>query len=128
MAIAAELRDAGVPDTAIDSGWEYNMLVELKYAGYINDSEIENPAGAYVPHPSAPCRRLHDLLVRQNSPYQSCLRNLLRPQRAPWPGTLRSSPLLPLARAHAWRPLRRTVHCLVAAVSSGRHGCAAVDD
>jgi hypothetical protein len=54
MAIAAELRDAGVPDTAIDSGWEYNMLVELKYAAYINDSEIENPAGAYIPTPPPP--------------------------------------------------------------------------
>jgi hypothetical protein len=54
MAIASELRDAGVPDTAVDNGWEYNMLVELRYAAYINDSEIENPAGAYVPTPPPP--------------------------------------------------------------------------
>jgi hypothetical protein len=54
MAIAAELRDAGVPGTALDNGWYYNMLVELKYAAYINDSEIENPAGAYVPTPPPP--------------------------------------------------------------------------
>jgi hypothetical protein len=54
MAIAAELRDAAVPDTAIDHGWDYNLLVELKYAAYINDSEIENPAGAYVPTPPPP--------------------------------------------------------------------------
>jgi hypothetical protein len=49
VAIATELRQAGVPDTAVDGGWEHNMLVELKYASYINEWEIEKPAGAYVP-------------------------------------------------------------------------------
>jgi hypothetical protein len=49
VAIATELREAGIPDTAVDGGWEYNMMVELKYAGYINEWEIEEPAGAYVP-------------------------------------------------------------------------------
>jgi hypothetical protein len=54
VAIATELREASVPDTAVDNGWEYNMQVELEYAAYINDLEIENPKGAYVPTPPPP--------------------------------------------------------------------------
>ncbi len=52
VVMAAELRDAGVPEIAVDNGWDYNLLVELQHAPYINDSEIENPAGAYVPTPA----------------------------------------------------------------------------
>jgi hypothetical protein len=54
VAMAAVLRAAGVPDTSVDNGWEYNMLVELKYANHINYREIELPAHAYVPTPPAP--------------------------------------------------------------------------
>jgi len=54
VAIAAVLRAAGVPDTSVDNGWEYNMLVELKYANHINYREIELPTHAYVPTPPAP--------------------------------------------------------------------------
>jgi hypothetical protein len=54
VAIAGELRAAGIPDTAVDNGWEYNMLVELQHAPYINDPEIENPPGAYVASPLPP--------------------------------------------------------------------------
>ena len=49
VALAAELRSAGVPDTSVDNGWEYNMPVELSHSNHINDRGIERPADAYVP-------------------------------------------------------------------------------
>jgi hypothetical protein len=49
VALADEFHSAGIPETAVDNGWEYNMLVELKYADHINDSEIEFPVGGYIP-------------------------------------------------------------------------------
>lgn len=51
VAMADELQSAGIPETSIDNGWEYNMLVELKFADHINDSAIAYPAGAYLPIP-----------------------------------------------------------------------------
>jgi hypothetical protein len=52
--LAAELRAAGVPDTSVDNGWEYNLGVELQHAPYINISTIEVPAHAYLPQPPPP--------------------------------------------------------------------------
>jgi len=54
VAMAAELQSAGVPETSIDNGWEYNMLVELKFTDHINDSAIKFPAGVYVQTPKPP--------------------------------------------------------------------------
>jgi hypothetical protein len=54
VAIAAELRAAGVPDTSVDNGWEYNMGVELQHAAFINNPRIAVPANAYVPTPPLP--------------------------------------------------------------------------
>jgi hypothetical protein len=54
VAIAAELTAAGVPDTSIDDGWEYNFGVELRYATHINESKIVVPAHAYAPPPPLP--------------------------------------------------------------------------
>jgi hypothetical protein len=54
VALAAELRTNGVPDTSVDYGWEYNFNTELQYAKYLNDFRIVNPAGAYVPTPPIP--------------------------------------------------------------------------
>ena len=51
VAMAAELRAAGVPDTSVDNGWEYNLGVELQHSDFINDSRIVLPAHAYVPAP-----------------------------------------------------------------------------
>ena len=51
VALAAELHSNGVPDTAVDNGWEYNMEVELQHASYLNDPRITMPAHAYVPVP-----------------------------------------------------------------------------
>jgi hypothetical protein len=49
--LASELRAAGIPDTAVDNGWEYNFGVELQNASHINTPGIEVPANAYQ-HPS----------------------------------------------------------------------------
>ena len=54
VAIAEELQAAGIPDTSTDYGWEYNMLVELRYADHINAPEIELPTNAYTPVPPPP--------------------------------------------------------------------------
>jgi hypothetical protein len=54
VAIASELRAAGVPDTSVDNGWEYNFGVELQHADYLNVSTIVVPAHAYVPAPPLP--------------------------------------------------------------------------
>jgi hypothetical protein len=54
VAIAAELRAAGIPDTSVDNGWEYNFGVELHHADHLNVSTIAVPANAYVPTPPLP--------------------------------------------------------------------------
>jgi hypothetical protein len=54
VAIAAELNAAGVPDTAVDNGWEYNVDVEIEHAGHVNNPSILSPAGAYVPTSKPP--------------------------------------------------------------------------
>jgi hypothetical protein len=47
--MAAELHSAGVPDTAIDNGWEHNQGVELQIAGHLNYPLIQVPANVYTP-------------------------------------------------------------------------------
>ncbi|MGC9198736.1 MAG: hypothetical protein ACP5E5_07325 [Acidobacteriaceae bacterium] len=54
VALAAEIRASGVPDTAVDNGWEYNFAVELRHSNHINDPRIAVPANAYTPVPRAP--------------------------------------------------------------------------
>jgi hypothetical protein len=54
VAIAAELRAAGIPDTSTDNGWEYNLGVELQHADYINNPGIALPVHAYIPTPPLP--------------------------------------------------------------------------
>ena len=49
VALVAELREANVPETLVDNGWEYNGLVELRHANYENNPGIILPAHAYVP-------------------------------------------------------------------------------
>jgi hypothetical protein len=51
VAMAAELRAAGIPDTSVDNGWEYDFGVELQHASHINYPTIVVPAHAYVPTP-----------------------------------------------------------------------------
>lgn len=52
--MAAEIRAAGVPDTSVDNGWEYNFQVELQHATHINDPGIVTPKDAYSPAPPLP--------------------------------------------------------------------------
>ena len=47
VVLAEELRANGIPDTAVDHGWEYNLTTELQYATYINYRSIRNPPNAY---------------------------------------------------------------------------------
>lgn len=51
VALAEELRAAGVPDTAVDGGWEYNQEIELRHSRFINDYRMVLPKNAYVPAP-----------------------------------------------------------------------------
>ena len=54
VVMADELRAAGVPETAVDNGWEYNQGVELQVAGLINDYRMVLPAHTYAPAPPLP--------------------------------------------------------------------------
>jgi TRAP-type C4-dicarboxylate transport system permease small subunit len=54
VTLAAELNATGVPDTAIDNGWEYNLNVELRYADHINFPTIAVPAHVYMHVPPPP--------------------------------------------------------------------------
>ena len=64
LALAAEVRAGGVPDTAVDYGFEYNFGTELRHANHLNVDLIENPADAYVrapPLPAGSCKMFwHD--------------------------------------------------------------------
>lgn len=53
-----EMQKAGVPETSVNNGWEYNMDAEVRYAPSINFSRIRTPANAYQPAPyleGGPC-------------------------------------------------------------------------
>ncbi len=54
VSLMTELRAAGVPDTSVDNGWDYNLDVELQHASHINNDEIVLPADAYVPMTDPP--------------------------------------------------------------------------
>jgi hypothetical protein len=54
VVLAGELHAAGVPDTSVDSGWEYNLNVELQHASHINYPESLAPANTFVPPVSSP--------------------------------------------------------------------------
>jgi hypothetical protein len=47
-----ELRASGIPATAILGPWEFGGWTEVETAGYVNDSRIRVPKGAYVPQPA----------------------------------------------------------------------------
>ena len=52
--IASEIRASGVPDTAVNNGWEQNFVVELQHSNHINDFRLVLPANAYVKTPPLP--------------------------------------------------------------------------
>ncbi len=47
--LAAQMRSAGIPDTAVDQGWDFDFDTELQHSSHINDPRIVLPAHAYVP-------------------------------------------------------------------------------
>lgn len=49
--IAAELGSAGIPDTTVDNGWEYNLGVELQHANHLNDPHLKTAKNGYIPPP-----------------------------------------------------------------------------
>lgn len=59
IALVQELLAAGVPETAIDSGWEHNFDVELRYAESLNDDRIVTPPHAIVEVPTPPEGHCH---------------------------------------------------------------------
>jgi hypothetical protein len=68
VALAAELRAHGIPDTYVDNGWEYNFGVELQHANHINFPTIVVPANAYVPTPPPPAG-LCSMNLYDNTPH-----------------------------------------------------------
>jgi hypothetical protein len=46
-----EIRSSGAPPAAILGPWEYEGWTEIEKAGYVDNSGIRVPAGAYVPQP-----------------------------------------------------------------------------
>jgi hypothetical protein len=68
VAMAAELRAAHVPDTSVDNGWEYNLLVELRHTPYINNPSIASAANPYTPAPADPAGTC-SMVFRTSTPH-----------------------------------------------------------
>ncbi|HEY0757772.1 MAG TPA: hypothetical protein VGD59_00800 [Acidisarcina sp.] len=49
LAAAEEVRSAGVPRREIRAGFEYDSWTQLEETGYVNDSRLISPRGAYQP-------------------------------------------------------------------------------
>ena len=61
-----ELQKAGVPRTEIRGGFDYDTVTEVYTAGYLNDSHLVNPPGAFHPHlqdESGPCGDLFAVYI-----------------------------------------------------------------
>ena len=54
LAAINELRAAGIPDTAIDGGWEHRAMTQIHLCGVINDPRIHMYAEAPDAPPSSP--------------------------------------------------------------------------
>jgi drug/metabolite transporter superfamily protein YnfA len=51
-AAIAELRTAGIPDSAIDGGFEHNAMTQIEQFGHINNPMVHVPADTYVAYSS----------------------------------------------------------------------------
>jgi hypothetical protein len=49
-AAISELRATGIPDTAIDAGFEHNGMAQIQKYGTINDPNVHMPAAEYIAH------------------------------------------------------------------------------
>ena len=54
VVLAKELIAAGIPETSVDNGFEYNFAVEVRTTGHINESKVVFPANAAIPEPPLP--------------------------------------------------------------------------
>jgi hypothetical protein len=88
VALVAELGTAGIPDTSVDNGWEYNLSVELQHASYLNDRRIQIPAHAYVAPPPPPASVCKMAMYDVSPHVHPILRSVVRSQ-----SVLRSSAL-----------------------------------
>jgi hypothetical protein len=55
QAAVAELRSAGIPDTAIDAGFEHNAMAQIDSVGYIAGPHNDEPAAWAATHAVLPC-------------------------------------------------------------------------
>ena len=110
VALAAELRADGIPDTSVDNGWEYNLGVELQHANHINDPRIIVPAHAYVPTPRSPAApaQCPGTTTPPTSIPSTASPSTPTPATAPRPSLPSTTPAgSPL---HTRHPLRRPLH------------------
>jgi hypothetical protein len=121
VALAAELRANGIPDTSVDNGWEYNLDVELQHAPTINYPTLVVPAHAYIhvpPPPPGLCpmdrydftphiHALYGISFQQDDCYGPAPFVPVHYSRWPYrtPGTLYVVRYLPLSKSQARHPL-----------------------
>lgn len=66
QAAIEEIRAAGIPDNAIDGGFDHNAMTQVRQFGFINDTHIHMPATAHfvqAPVFPADCEPDHHLLT-----------------------------------------------------------------
>jgi len=93
--MADELRQGGVPRIEIDAGAEYVGWTQLEQEGYMNDSRIVNPPGAY--------RRGMGLTPACHPRYRIVFAN------APWKSTEAATSFAPVTYFSYMPPFRRTL-------------------
>ncbi len=109
VAIAKELRTAGVPDTSTDNGWEYNFDVELQHADHLNFRTIVVPANAYVPRSPIPPGAC-SLPLSDVTPHITPLYTIaFDPNACYGPAPLRPGSLHPLALPAPGHPICRSL-------------------
>jgi hypothetical protein len=63
LAAVNQVLAAGVPDTAIDGGFEFDAMTQIMHTGAVNEPRIRTPAGAYKPMPvHTPADYCHPML------------------------------------------------------------------
>ena len=125
VALAAELRDAGIPDTSVDNGWEYNIVVELGTLTTSTSPRSTYPVQRLRPPLPLPAGTGCQMFWYDNTPHITpALRHLLRARRLRRSRALRSGPLLALAGLPGTRnALRRPLYATALEAHSRRTHC-----
>jgi len=107
LAAVQEVLHAGVPRTELQAGFELDGEAQLDLAGYINDPQIQIPAGAYKP--VEPSDALPSYCQTQWSQFVPAIRPryflVFSPQSC-----LASSGLPPVTYSAWWPPFRRSIY------------------